>query len=121
MLGKPWVIENVVGARSSMREPFLLHGAIFGLHCDRARLFETGGGFSLRRELGLFSSGRDLRDCMCLGRRRRFPRNDIFGRRVEPGGPWVCCDGNSWATQGTSPSAGTSPITPLPWASIPGT
>jgi hypothetical protein len=107
MLGKPWVIENVVGARSSMREPFLLHGAIFGLHCDRARLFETGGGFSLRREVGLFSSGCDLRDCMCLGRRRRFPRNDFFGRRVEPGGPWVCCDGNSWATQGTSPSAGT--------------
>jgi hypothetical protein len=44
LLGRPFVIENVVGARSHMREPFMLYGQIFGLHQDRARLFETGGG-----------------------------------------------------------------------------
>ena len=89
-----------------MREPFMLYGQIFGLHQDRARLFETGGGFKLRAESGLFAAGRDLRKGSCLGRRRRFPRNDAFGRRVEPGGRRVCCDGDIWATQGTSPTCG---------------
>ena len=86
LLGRPFVIENVVGARRHMREPFMLYAQIFGLPQDRARLFETGGGFKLRAESGLFAAGRDLRDGSCLGRRRRFPRNDAFGRRVEPGG-----------------------------------
>lgn len=39
--GKPWVIENVVGARSHMRHPVLLHGGMFGLDVYRPRLFET--------------------------------------------------------------------------------
>lgn len=39
--GKPWVIENVVGARSYMRHPVLLHGGMFGLDVYRPRLFET--------------------------------------------------------------------------------
>lgn len=40
-LGRPYVIENVVGARDEMRETFLLHGGMFGLGVDRPRLFET--------------------------------------------------------------------------------
>ena len=107
LLGRPYVIENVVGARHSMRDPFLLCGQMFGLRQDRARLFETGGGFSLSEEGGLFSSGRELRARSCLGRRRRFPRSDFFGRNIPPGGRRVCCDGNIWATQGTAPSCGT--------------
>lgn len=39
--GLPWVIENVVGARSSMRNPITLHGGMFGLGVHRPRLFET--------------------------------------------------------------------------------
>lgn len=40
-LGKPFVIENVVGARKALRNPTKLHGGMFGLGVDRPRLFET--------------------------------------------------------------------------------
>lgn len=39
--GGVYVIENVPGARSRMREPLLLHGGMFGLGVHRPRLFET--------------------------------------------------------------------------------
>lgn len=42
--GKPWVIENVVGA--PLRDPQMLCGAMFGLETYRHRLFETGAGFT---------------------------------------------------------------------------
>ncbi|MFJ7242826.1 SAM-dependent methyltransferase [Streptomyces olivaceus] len=45
--GRPWVIENVAGARGEMRNPVTLCGAMFGLETYRHRLFETGGGFTL--------------------------------------------------------------------------
>lgn len=38
--GKPYVIENVLGAKRAMRSPFLLHGGMFGLGVYRPRLFE---------------------------------------------------------------------------------
>ena len=38
-LGVPYVIENVLGARSELREPVELWGQLFGLTTDRARLF----------------------------------------------------------------------------------
>lgn len=38
--GRPYVIENVPGARPVMRSPFLLHGGMFGLRVFRPRLFE---------------------------------------------------------------------------------
>ena len=41
--GKPYVIENVVGARRQMHEPIKLSGGMFGLGVDRARLFECSG------------------------------------------------------------------------------
>jgi DNA (cytosine-5)-methyltransferase 1 len=44
--GKPWVIENVVGARHKLNDPVMLCGAMFGLETYRHRLFETGGGFT---------------------------------------------------------------------------
>lgn len=39
--GLPWVIENVAGARYSMRDPMLLCGSSFGLQVRRHRLFES--------------------------------------------------------------------------------
>ena len=39
--GKPYVIENVEAARSELRNPVLLCGAMFGLRTYRHRLFET--------------------------------------------------------------------------------
>jgi Site-specific DNA methylase len=39
--GKPYVIENVVGARSALIAPVTLHGGMFGLGVHRPRLFES--------------------------------------------------------------------------------
>jgi len=39
--GKPWVIENVPGARKELRNPVTLSGGMFGLRVDRPRLFES--------------------------------------------------------------------------------
>lgn len=39
--GKPYVIENVKGARSEMVDPFMLCGIMFGLRVYRHRLFES--------------------------------------------------------------------------------
>ena len=40
-IGKPWVIENVIGARHEMDANLLLCGSMFGLPTPRHRLFET--------------------------------------------------------------------------------
>lgn len=40
-LGRPYAIENVMGARTEMRSPTLLCGTMFGLPVSRHRLFET--------------------------------------------------------------------------------
>jgi DNA (cytosine-5)-methyltransferase 1 len=45
--GKPYVIENVGGARDKLCNPVMLCGAMFGLHTYRHRYFESGGGFVL--------------------------------------------------------------------------
>jgi DNA (cytosine-5)-methyltransferase 1 len=45
--GRPWVIENVEGARPELSDPVTLCAAEFGLHTYRHRLFEPGGGFQL--------------------------------------------------------------------------
>lgn len=39
--GKPYVIENVIAARSHLIDPVTLNGGMFGLKVDRPRLFET--------------------------------------------------------------------------------
>lgn len=39
-MGRPFIIENVVGARDSVHNPILLCGSMFGLHIPRHRLFE---------------------------------------------------------------------------------
>lgn len=40
-LMRPFVIENVIGARSEMRGPVMLCGSMFGLPIARHRLFES--------------------------------------------------------------------------------
>lgn len=40
-VGKPYVIENVMGARSEMISPVMLCGTMFGLPTSRHRLFEA--------------------------------------------------------------------------------
>ncbi|MER6238493.1 class I SAM-dependent methyltransferase [Streptomyces clavifer] len=47
--GRPWVMENVRGALSKLRQPVMLCGAMFGLETYRHRYFETGGGFTLHQ------------------------------------------------------------------------
>jgi hypothetical protein len=42
-IGKPYVIENVDGARRLLRSPRMLCGTMFGLPIWRHRWFETGG------------------------------------------------------------------------------
>ena len=39
--GKPFIIENVIGAKKEMLHPFKLHGGMFGLRVHRPRLFES--------------------------------------------------------------------------------
>lgn len=46
--GRPFVIENVRGARVKLRDPVMLCGAMFGMETYRHRFFETGGGFSFQ-------------------------------------------------------------------------
>jgi DNA (cytosine-5)-methyltransferase 1 len=38
---RPWVVENVQGARNHMRATIVLHGGLFGLGVHRPRLFES--------------------------------------------------------------------------------
>ncbi|NUP24125.1 MAG: DNA cytosine methyltransferase [Streptomyces sp.] len=45
--GRPWVIENVPGARAELRDPVVLCGAMFGHRTYRDRYFEAGGGLVL--------------------------------------------------------------------------
>lgn len=40
-LGKPYVIENVAGARNDLKSPLMLCGSMFGLRTQRHRYFET--------------------------------------------------------------------------------
>jgi DNA (cytosine-5)-methyltransferase 1 len=39
--GKPYIIENVPGAKAHMRSPIRMHGGQFGLNLYRPRLFES--------------------------------------------------------------------------------
>ena len=109
LLGVPYVIENVMGSADDMGADALqVWGELFGLHQRRSRLLSGGGGLVLQREASLWEPGTKLRGMTCLGKRRRFPRRDLFGRTVSAQGPRVCCDGNIFATQGQVCPAGTS-------------
>ena len=92
-----WSIENVPGARQHMRNPVELRGSDFGLAVDRPRLFEAN--FGVRVDDCVRQAGNVLRARCCLGKRRRWRELDAFKR---PSG-CVCCEGNTFALQGTRP------------------
>ena len=49
-VGKPYIIENVAGARMELREPVMLCGSMFGLRTRRHRFFETSWPVRAPRE-----------------------------------------------------------------------
>lgn len=66
--GRPYIIENVVGARHKLRTPVQLHGGMFGLGVDRPRLFEINwpllwmaDGPRTVNPLGVYGKGPDGR------------------------------------------------------------
>ena len=40
-IGKPYIIENVAGAKHELESPIMLCGSMFNLRCQRHRYFET--------------------------------------------------------------------------------
>jgi DNA (cytosine-5)-methyltransferase 1 len=82
---RPYVVENVVGAKRAMSPSLLLHGAMFGLGVHRPRLFESnvlipapGGGHTPRLidPVGVYG-----------------PRHDGRAIRYRNGGMTVAADG----------------------------
>lgn len=51
--GLPYVIENVTGARKSLRAPIKLTGGMFGLRSERPRLFESNIPLTVLPDLGV--------------------------------------------------------------------
>ena len=78
--GKPYVIENVMGAREELVEPVGLCGTMMGLDVIRHRLFECS--FTVAHEVRCSHAGR------CLGTRSRLKKRDKHGQHVK------CCRGN---------------------------
>lgn len=98
-IGRPYVIENVPGARSEMRDAATLHGGMFGLGVDRPRLFETSFLLMVpraprtRNPLGVYGK---------LDGRRLWTRSDgtelrnpssLEEAREAMGMPWASWDG----------------------------
>lgn len=82
--GLPWVIENVPGARDSMRSPITLHGGMFGLGVYRPRLFETSVQIAAppfaeqpKNPLGIYGQKHDGRRLWTRkdGSEQRAPKN----------------------------------------------
>lgn len=48
-IGKPYIIENVAGAKNELINPIMLCGSMFNLRCQRHRFFETS--FALNVEM----------------------------------------------------------------------
>ena len=93
-----WSIENVLGARSHLREHAVeLRGSLFGLAVDRPRLIEAN--FPLHVDECLRRPAEALRRRCCLGARRRWRELDEFGRPTAR----ACCAGNIFAVQGDRP------------------
>ena len=103
--GDMFTIENVRGARHSLRaQAVMMLGQTFGLHTERPRLFEAGGGLELSGGGSVAEHGLKLRRHTCLGAHAKYPRLDAFKRawRVP------CCEGNLWSVVGKGPVAGST-------------
>lgn len=92
--GRPYVIENVWGARRELRSPVLLCGVMFGLPIPRHRLFESNAvivqpwHFPCRGVAARFADERgwDRRDMTVTGK----------GRRAGTKGRWAEIMGIDW-------------------------
>ena len=103
-MGLMFVIENVEGARPEMSAYSTeLYGQMFGRMVRRGRLFECGGGMSLRVDYVLRQGGSALERRSCLGGRSRYKKLDRFGRPLD----CACCNGNIFAVHGSVQYGGT--------------
>jgi hypothetical protein len=81
-LGKPYVVENVVGARKAMRPTVQLHGGMFGLRVHRPRLFESNvmllapGAAIVKEPIGVY-------DTRPRGMTHHRTRTDMNGKKSE--------------------------------------
>ena len=99
-LGLPYVIENVLGARSEIREhAIIVRGQDFGLRTERPRFLEAGGGLEMALDPALAQGGSALRKGCCLGERNRYGRLDHFKMPCRV----PCCRGNIFSVMGSAP------------------
>lgn len=95
--GKPWVIENVQGARHELRNPIMLCGSMFGLRTRRHRWFEcsfvlTAPGPCDHREIPLLvttASKASRAKRHALGMKPKTVANAPAAYGVD----WMTCDG----------------------------
>jgi DNA (cytosine-5)-methyltransferase 1 len=95
--GKPWVIENVQGARLELRNPVMLCGSMFGLRTWRHRWFEASFHFAApgpcdHREMPLLvttASKASRAKRHALGMKPKTVANAPAAYGVD----WMTCDG----------------------------
>lgn len=49
-IGKPYIIENVAGAKHELENPIMLCGSMFNLRCQRHRFFETSFALDVKMQ-----------------------------------------------------------------------
>jgi len=97
MVGLPYVIENVAGARADLRDPLRLTGEMFGLRVHRPRLFETNWP-----TMGMPAPPRQADPVAVYGRedgRRLWTRVDgseLRGATLETAAPAMGIDWMEW-------------------------
>ena len=106
--GKYYIIENVVGAKNDLIEPFYLTGFMFDLPIERKRYFETN--FSVKQPEAKAKRGFtkryaeknniDYRDMSVTGKSRRKGSIDVWRKVMEM--PWA---GRGWELTEAIPPA----------------
>jgi DNA (cytosine-5)-methyltransferase 1 len=96
-IGKPYVIENVAGARHDLKNPVMLCGSMFGLRTQRHRYFETS--FPLAAPCACDHSEIPLlvTTASKASRAKRFslgiPPKTVKNAPLAYGINWMSCDG----------------------------
>lgn len=96
-LGKPYVIENVAGARHDLETPVMLCGSMFGLRTQRHRYFETSFPVAAPRQcdhseiplLVTTASKASREKRFALGMKPKTVANAPLAYGIE----WMSCDG----------------------------
>lgn len=95
--GKPYVIENVAGARHDLENPVMLCGSMFGLRTQRHRYFETSFPVTAPRQcdhseiplLVTTASKASREKRFALGMKPKTVANAPLAYGIE----WMSCDG----------------------------